>query len=36
MVTGGHLYVFLSRGASAQARIPRGLACVSAADLGGL
>ena len=36
MVTGGYLYVLLSRGASAQTRIPRGLACVSAVDLGGL
>src|SRR6266852_6686571 len=33
-VIGGHLCVFLSRGASAQARISRGIACVSVSDLG--
>src|SRR5262249_58031827 len=32
-VAGGHLGVSLSRGASAQARIPGGIECVSAADL---
>src|SRR5262245_29420369 len=32
-VTGGHLRVFLSCGASAQARILRGIGCVSAADI---
>src|SRR5437588_882628 len=33
-VAGGHLRVVRSRGASAQASIPRGRACVSAGDLG--